>query len=131
MPNYQNGKIYVIRSFQTEDIYIGSTTEKISVRLSKHKVKYKLWLEGKAHYYTSFEILKYDDVYIELLEKYPCDDKMELNKKEGEYIRSMSCVNKQIAGRTQKEYKKKYDEEHKEQILEYSRTPEVKQKRKE
>jgi hypothetical protein len=39
---------------------------------------------------------------------------MELDKREGEYIRNNNCINRCIAGRTQKEYY----EENKEKILE-------------
>jgi hypothetical protein len=37
---------------------------------------------------------KYDDVRIELIEEYPCKNKMQLNKREGYYIRNNDCVNK-------------------------------------
>ena len=40
---------------------------------------------------------------------------MQLNKKEGEYIRALSCINKNIAGRTQKEY----IEDNKDKIKDY------------
>jgi hypothetical protein len=51
-------------------------------------------------------LLKYGDAYIELLEAYPCDNKMMLDKKEGGCIRAEpNCVNKVVAGRTQKEYR--------------------------
>jgi hypothetical protein len=49
---------------------------------------------------------KYNDVRIELIECFPCDNKEQLTKKEGEYIRKLDCVNKNIAGRTYKEYVK-------------------------
>ena len=105
---FQNGKIYTIRSFQTEKYYIGSTNHKtLSQRLSKHKSKYREWLKDKKKYITSFEILKYDDYYIELLELYPCNLKAELHKREGEMIRlhKDSLVNKFVPCRTAKEYK--------------------------
>ena len=104
MPNYQNGKIYTIRSHETDEVYIGSTTETLAQRMAKHRASMKRWKEGKHNYTTSFKILEYPTCYIELLEEYPCNSKMELEKKEGEYIRSMECVNKCVAGRTQKEY---------------------------
>ena len=104
---FQNGKIYTIRSFQTEKYYIGSTNHKtLSQRLSKHKSNYSIWLKDKKKYMTSFEILKYDDYYIELLELYPCNLKAELHKREGELIRihKDSLVNRCIPCRTPKEY---------------------------
>jgi hypothetical protein len=44
--------------------------------------------------------MEYKDVQIELLERYPCQSKAELDKREGDWIRSMECINKKIAGRT-------------------------------
>jgi hypothetical protein len=109
MPNYQNGKIYCLRSYQTDDIYIGSTTQPLNERLSKHRFDFK----KQRHRVTSFEILKYDDCYIELIKTCPCDTKEELLRHEGERIRSIKCVNKNIAGRTDKEYR----DDNKEKLL--------------
>ena len=104
MKDYSNGKIYCLRSHQTPDIYIGSTLQPLSHRMGNHKREYKKWVNGKSNYVTSYELIKHDDCYIELLEKYSCKDRMELEKKEGEYIREMPCINKRIAGRTNREW---------------------------
>jgi uncharacterized GH25 family protein len=72
-----------------------------------HRREYKKYLDGEKHkLISSFKILEYDDAFIELYENYPCDSKEELFRKEGEVIREFSemCVNKQITGRTKKEY---------------------------
>jgi len=119
MPDYSKGKIYCLRSHQTDDVYIGSTVESLSRRKAKHKNQYKSFLNEKYHYITAFEIVKYDDCYIELIENYPCENKEQLTKKEGEYIRNMKCVNKLIAGRTRKEYRKDNKEKIKERCKEY------------
>lgn len=112
MPNYQNGKIYAIKSNETEDVYIGSTCETLNTRLIKHKSAYKT---GKRCG-TIVQILKYSDAYIELIEAFPCETKRELLNKEGETIRNTSnCVNTQIQGRT----KKQWDEDNKEHCKEY------------
>ena len=102
--DYANGKIYTIRSYQTDDIYIGSTTQTLTKRLSSHKMKFKNWENGKNRRTSSFEIIKYDDAYIELLELFPCSSKLELHRREGQLIREMDCVNKRVEGRTKKEY---------------------------
>jgi hypothetical protein len=120
--NYQNGKIYTIRSYQTDDVYYGSTTQPLSKRLSGHKAHYKQWQKQNYNYVTSFEIVKYDDCYIELYENYPCNSKPELEKREGQVIRENDdAINRIIAGRTKKEYcvdnvdnKKIYDEKYRE-----------------
>ena len=143
--DYKNGKIYTIRSYQTELIYIGSTCSPLSKRLSQHRKNYKKFLNGKYNNITSFEILKYGDAYIELLEEYPCENKMMLEKREGELIRNNECVNKYIAGRTgdewyadnkekvkernnkdvnkkhKQDYNKQYREKHRQKLIEYSK----------
>ena len=104
MPNYQNGKIYTLRSYQTDDVYIGSTTQSLAVRKGGHRRDYTNYLKGENCFVTSFNIIKFDDCYIELIENYPCISRNELERREGQLIREMECVNKCIAGRTPKEY---------------------------
>jgi len=112
--DYQNGKIYCIRSFQTELIYIGSTTQSLSKRFSLHKNNYRRWTNTNIGYIYAFEILMYEDCYIELIEDCPCNSKDELRRREGQLIREMeNVVNKRIEGRTDIEY---YND-NKEQIL--------------
>ena len=120
MPDYSQGKIYTIRSYLTDDVYYGSTCQKLSDRLSGHKLSYKRWLKNKVlNNISSYRIFEKDiDAYIELVELYPCNSKIELHKKEGEIIRQNTCVNKCIAGRTVKEYQKQHYENNKEQRLE-------------
>ena len=105
MPDYSKGKIYCLRSHQTDDVYIGSTIQSLAKRKGAHISAYKGYLNGKYPFVTSFYIVKYDDCYIELIEEYACENKQQLERKEGEYIRSRYCVNKYIAGRTYKEYR--------------------------
>ena len=100
----QTGYIYSIRSYQTELIYIGSTFGTLRQRLYKHKHNFKQFNLQKYHYTTSYEIVKYDDAYVELVKTYENVNKMELHRFEGEHIRKIKCVNIQIAGQTDKEY---------------------------
>ena len=128
--DYQNGKIYSIRSYDTDKYYIGSTCQTLTKRLSKHKSNYRDWQNNGKGYMTSFEILKYDDYYIELIEDFPCENKNQLHKREGELIRENKndCVNLVIPKRTLKEYKidnkekisqdwKKYYEKNKDALI--------------
>jgi hypothetical protein len=92
MTSYQNGKIYSIRSHSRPDlIYIGSTTQALSKRFGKHKAYNDC---------SSKQIIDLGDSYIELVEEFKCENKEQLNRREGEIQRSMECVNKYIAGRT-------------------------------
>jgi hypothetical protein len=114
--DYANGKIYTIRSFQTDKFYIGSTTSTLTKRLSAHKAGYK-----KGRPCASSEIIKYGDAYIELLEDFPCFKRDQLCKREGQLIREHkdNCVNKCIAGRTIKEYYYDNKEHISEQMNQY------------
>ena len=103
----QTGYIYSIRSYQTELIYIGSTFGTLRQRLFKHKQSFKQFNLQKCNYVSSYEIVKYPDAFIELVETYKNVNKMELHRFEGEHIRKIKCVNRQIAGQTQKERRNK------------------------
>lgn len=117
---YAKGKIYCIRSHQTNRVYIGSTINTLTKRFSNHKKDYRTYqTNNKAGTYcSSFEILKYEDCYIELIENYPCIDKNELVRREGQTIRDTpNVVNINIAGRTVLEYR----EDNKQRIAEQKR----------
>ena len=115
MPNYQNSKIYCIRSLsRPELIYVGATCRRLSERFAKHK--------NMSNGTRSKQIIDIGDAYIELIENYPCNSKEELNRREGSFVRSVECVNKNIPGRTIKEWeqseqgkfkKKEYQESEK------------------
>ncbi len=98
----RTGRIYTIRSFQTDKYYIGSTFQKLSKRMGCHRRRYR---KGKT-YISSYEIIKYDDHYIELLETLECKTTDELRKREGELQREHknNIVNISIECRTSKEY---------------------------
>ena len=115
------GRVYAIRSHQTTDIYIGSTEQILCKRMSDHRKVYKSFLNGKQDYITSYELLKYEDAYIELIYEAEFESKDALTKKEGEYQRSMHCVNIRIEGTTPQERKKQYYEKHKQFYLEQSK----------
>ena len=51
----------------------------------------------------------FNDWYIELFEDFQTERKGQLNKREGEIIREIGTLNKNIAGRTNKESKKEYE----------------------
>ena len=102
MPNYQDGQIYTIRC-RTDNtlIYVGSTTMTLSRRMVAHRCSSKT---SNRKIYQSING-NWDDWYIELYEVFPCKNKQELNKREGEIIREIGTLNYEIAGRTDKEWR--------------------------
>jgi hypothetical protein len=127
MSDYSQGKIYILKSKNTEDVYIGSTKYTLEERFHTHMVNYYKWLRKKG-YCSSIEIIKHGEPYIELLELYPCNTKKELRLKEGEYQRMIDSVNIRIEGRTKKEWVEDNKEHIKEQSKEYHSRPEVKKR---
>lgn len=140
MPDYSLCKVYKIISNQTDLIYIGSTCQELSQRLASHRRDYKRYLNGKCRYVSSYEILKYPDAKIILVQAYPdCQSNMEKLMYEQDWVDCYDCVNKNKAYSTleqtkekKKEYqknnkeylaekKKEYYKEHKPQILEYNK----------
>jgi hypothetical protein len=109
MPNYNLGKVYKIEPIGGGDIYIGSTTKpRLSQRMTGHRSSYKLWKNGKSNKVTSFDVFdKYgiENCQIVLLESVNAKTRDELTARERHYIKTSECVNKQIAGRTQTEYR--------------------------
>jgi len=96
MKDYQLGKIYKIYSSHTDKVYIGSTVEPyISNRFSKHRSNYKTCLNGGQKYCSSYEIIKYGDAQIELVENYPCNSSSELIRREIYHIHRFKSVNSQ------------------------------------
>jgi hypothetical protein len=105
MPDYQLSKVYQIVCLTTGQKYVGSTTQKtLAERLAGHICNFKCWKKGNRNFMTSFTIIERGNYQIELLELYPCNSKDELNAREGHYIRTVECVNKNIMGRTVKEW---------------------------
>jgi len=110
---YRRGQIYTIRNIKNDTmIYVGSTINSLSKRFHKHKCDCKM---GKNYsLYSHIIDNDWTDWYIELYEYYPCNNKRELDRREGQIIREIGTINKKIEGRTQKEYYED-NKEHKSQ----------------
>ena len=121
---YKNGKIYILVDNAYTKQYIGSTCEGLSRRRNRHISSYNFYQThpDKEHRFTTsfymFDEFGVDNVKIELLENFPCNNKEELLKREGFYIRQNDCVNKCIAGRTVKERQQVWQEQNREHIKE-------------
>lgn len=91
---YEAGKIYkIVGSGLT---YYGSTKDTLEVRLGNHKC-----YNNKC---SSKQIIDLGDYEMILIELYPCNSRLELETREGYYIKNNECINKVIAGRTKKDY---------------------------
>jgi len=102
---YKRGMIYTIRNIKDDEmIYVGSTINSLSKRFDGHKKACKRGLCFSLYSYIDNN--DWADWYIELYENCPCNNKKELDRREGQVIREIGTINKCIAGRTKKEYYK-------------------------
>jgi hypothetical protein len=123
---YKNGKIYTIRCKNDDTlIYVGSTVQPLFKRWFQHKKNLNNEKRNNIISYKKIRETNIEDWYIELYEEFACENKEQLNRREGEIIREIGTLNKQIAGRTYKEYnddnkskRKEYYEANKNKILE-------------
>jgi len=135
--DYANGRIYKIEPICEHDeneVYYGSTCQLLCKRMDSHRSNYKSWKNGnraKTFSYELFEKYGIENCKIYLVELYPCETKEELLAREGYYIKNNKCVNRMVAGRTQKQYyeehrvtinerQKKYAFDNKDKIKEYN-----------
>ena len=132
MPDYSKAKIYKIWNTANDELYIGSTCERLARRMAKHRHTHKTQKTQQPLHlfplYKMFDEVGVDNFHTELLEEYPCENVEQLMKKEGEKIRELGTLNKRIQGRTSKEWreqnkeyltegKRKWYQENKERIL--------------
>ena len=116
------GKIYMIKSKNTDKVYIGSTKKRLSKRLGEHKADMKRYKKGNIRKYSSsFHVLEHGDFYIELIREIAVENKTKLHEIEGETINlyrtlGYNVINENLAGRKHKESMKACYEKHKEEI---------------
>ena len=115
--DYKNAKIYKILNDIDGDVYIGSTCQPLSKRMSKHRQSYKA--KRKQHYklYQKMNDVGIEHFYIELVKETPCENIEQLRAIEGQYIRELGTLNHRVEGRT----KKQYTDDNKEKKAEYDK----------
>jgi hypothetical protein len=118
---YQQGKIYKITDNACTKCYIGSTTVSLYRRMAEHRKDYLRWKDSTnkrvCSISTIFDEFGLENCKIELIEHFPCENREQLRKQEGHHIRDTDCINRNVAGRTLKEWKR----DHKEEQAEYNK----------
>jgi hypothetical protein len=133
---FQNGKIYKIVDNGNQLCYYGSTIRSLESRMAEHRAAYLAYKHRSARKPNTvvliFDEYGIENTKIELVEVYPCASRTELLRREGEYIKNNTCVNRVVAGRTHTEYlsdfrahlalkKKEWAERNKEEVVAYKK----------
>jgi hypothetical protein len=124
----KKGKIYKIialtYNYDVNDVYFGSTTQKLSKRLSTHKSDYRTRKKRVVSTKILFDKYGIDNCKIVLVEEFDYISKEHIFKKEAEYILNNKCINKLLPYRSEeetKENRKKYFDNRKEIKKEYDK----------
>ena len=83
---YHNGKIYKIVDINNTTCYIGSTAQELCNRMADHRSGYNGYKRGPGKYvcvYSMFDKYGLENMKIELIEEYSCDNLQQLRKREG------------------------------------------------
>jgi hypothetical protein len=104
MTNCINFRIYKIWSSKGSNIYVGSTTSKKTLNSIFSNIKSDYKRKSNVSYSIIFDEYGVENCFIELIEDKQCKDKEETKILENFYIKKLHCVNKNIKGRTTKQY---------------------------
>ena len=100
---YNNSKIYLIKCrLDNNLIYVGSTIQPLYKRWIQHisNINNEKSKEYNKILYMKIREIGIENFKIELHDIYNCNNKQELNKKEGDVIKQIGTLNDRIAGRT-------------------------------
>ena len=131
--DYSKTVIYKIvhKDININSVYVGSTTDFIR-RKSKHKYSCNCD-KSKGHNYLLYKTIRenggWDNYLMVEIEKFNCIDGNEARARERYWLENLQAnLNIHVPSRTQQEYKKKYDIEHREENKIYAKEYREKQK---
>ena len=87
---YFKAFLYCIKSDQTEKQFIGSSYSDTRKIIYKHRRNYLNFLSGKGKYNNVFDIIKFDDNYIEKIKNLKVINKEDLNSETRKYIKTIN-----------------------------------------
>ena len=122
--NYQNCVIYKLEHTEDESLlYVGHTTNFMK-RKDCHKRNCNE-VKQKAYNYKVYQMMRenggWDNFKMIEIEKYPCNDKREAEKREDLFMKELKSNMNSIRSFLTEQEKKEYYENNKEQILKYQK----------
>ena len=110
--DYSKAKIYQLVNDITDDIYVGSTCQKLSKRMAEHRASMRSSRDNHIKLYQKMNEIGLEHFRIELIKECPCENIEQLRAIEGKYIREIGTLNSHLAGRTSSDYKKELKERY-------------------
>ena len=101
--DFDNAKVYCIKNYINNEIYVGSTCQPLSKRMAKHRSSMNAEAKKDRKLYQEMRKIGVEHFYIELLEEVKCNNIEQLRMKEGKYITQIGTLNGLVNGRTKEE----------------------------
>lgn len=79
--NYFESEIYILKSKKGGNYYIGGTVMAYHRLPVIFRATYNRYKQGLSIYRNCYQVVKYDDFTIELLEAYNCESRSQLNER--------------------------------------------------
>jgi hypothetical protein len=86
---YQKSTVYMIKSLVTNDVFVSSTTQRVSQRIKTLKRNHREYKAGKRKFTTVYQIMDAGDYTYETLQSVGCESKVTLRETEQEWIRRL------------------------------------------
>ena len=118
------GRVYCIRNHVDDKIYIGSTIQKLSERMTKHRSRSKKEEYKGRKIYKHMNEFGVENFYIELIEEAKFDTKDEMRARENHFIRQFDSFKNGLNGCgaiLDIEHRKEYIEQWREENKEYNK----------
>src|SRR5271166_3852804 len=96
MSDFEIGFVYKIIHNQSNICYVGSTFNRLSNRMNRHKQDYNRWLNGKFNncgIYSYFQQFGIENFKIILIKEYKVINRRHLETKEQLWINKLKSVN--------------------------------------
>jgi hypothetical protein len=97
------GRIYRISAPTCDQVYVGSTRQTLSKRMTQHQYDMRRWQRGGYTYMTSFVLVGQPDVRIDLIEEEEFQDVQHMRDREAYWIARLPSVNRCVPGRSRAE----------------------------
>ena len=132
----RTGRVYQLVNMVTNEKYIGSTLQTLYKRQFDRRRNYNNWLKGKGHISDCHQLFNniheygWESFRIELLAQVEVNNKAELHKIEGDWIRKLDTFNNGLNGLIPNRDKKEYYQNNKDKIINYKKQYRQKNKNK-
>ena len=123
----RTGSVYQLVNMVTNEKYIGSTLQTLYKRQFDRRLNYNKWLKGKSTNSDSHKL--FTNIYeygwecfrIELLSEVKVQNKAELHKIEGDWIRKLDTFNNGLNGQIPNRDNKQYQLDNKDKLTQYQK----------